>query len=122
MATGSTHDVNTQMEEVDLTDIHFLPIYKDNDIQQQHKMLQSPITTEQPKFGTLPQLIVCQNCATKGLTSISYVTGKATFLSALACCFICPPLFYIPFVTTPLKDVEHSCKYCKLKLGRAKLL
>eukprot|EP00795_Rhopilema_esculentum_P001284 gene1284-15670_t len=101
-----------------LTEVQLSPAVQPNSVYT------PTVVTQQPKtsFGTLPQPAFCPSCGSKGLTTVGHTNGKATILAAVVCCMICPLLIAVPFISTPCKDVEHSCPKCGAAVGKHELL
>ncbi|XP_023677809.1 cell death-inducing p53-target protein 1 isoform X2 [Brienomyrus brachyistius] len=66
-------------------------------------------------FQSAPVQTVCPHCQQTIITSISYEIGLLNTLFCLFCCFVgCDfGCCLLPCLINDLKDVTHTCPYCK---------
>ncbi|XP_075239926.1 lipopolysaccharide-induced tumor necrosis factor-alpha factor-like [Convolutriloba macropyga] len=67
-----------------------------------------------------PMGFYCPSCQRSVWSNTHTEIGIATWLWSALLCFIFCPLFWIPFVCDPCKDISHTCPICNYKLAEMK--
>jgi lipopolysaccharide-induced tumor necrosis factor-alpha factor len=72
-------------------------------------------------FGNVPVRTVCTSCRKPIMTQVVPTIGLGTWLIALILIFF-PPLCFLPFFISALKDKTHKCPNCGNVLGVSSLV
>ncbi|ORX84774.1 hypothetical protein K493DRAFT_341873 [Basidiobolus meristosporus CBS 931.73] len=73
----------------------------------------APVETVVIVNSRKPVAMVCPFCRTDIVTKTSHAPGFMSGCGSILLCFICWPLFWVPFVCTGCMDVVHTCPRCR---------
>ncbi|KAK9764453.1 hypothetical protein K7432_008024 [Basidiobolus ranarum] len=73
----------------------------------------APVETVVIVNSRKPVAMVCPFCRTDIVTKANHTPGFMSGCGSVLLCFICWPLFWVPFVCTGCMDVVHTCPRCR---------
>ncbi|WIA33542.1 hypothetical protein OEZ86_006666 [Tetradesmus obliquus] len=79
--------------------------------------------TDNPRLTRIqatPRLHVCPACNATGPTLVKRESGCCAWATAFAMCWLCCPLFWLPFCLDCDRDLVHRCGVCGTEVARVK--
>ncbi|KAF6261038.1 hypothetical protein COO60DRAFT_819685 [Scenedesmus sp. NREL 46B-D3] len=72
------------------------------------------------RIQATPRLHVCPACHSTGPTLVKRESGCCAWGTAFAMCWLCCPLFWLPFCLDCDRDLVHRCGVCGTEVARVK--